>query len=242
MDGSTPVGAPNETPLLTEAEKREMGSLTSDLALQAIDAGDLEKAKSLIHRLVAESKGIHDAFLAWLTSMQGFIYREMGPDAFYRSQVDGYGQALASWPEPAAPETFRGQIEDFVLKLRSHAMPVTIEEDEEKVTMMMVGCGSGARLIQNGFYDKEKGGKGVTIEDAAPFTFGRKDFPIYCTHCAIGQMMALESGTDPKNLTTIIEPAAELSTGLCRFHLYKAPGRVPQAHLDTLRGKASGSP
>jgi hypothetical protein len=239
MDGATANGVPEQTPILTEAERRELGALTSDLALQAIDAGDLEKAKSLIHRLVAESKGIHDAFLSWLTSMQGFIYREMGPEAFYRSQVEGYGQALAAWPERPANETFREQIEDFVLKLRSHAMPVTIEEDEEKVTMMMVGCGSGARLIQNGFYDLEKGGKGVTVAEAGPITFGRQDFPIYCTHCAIGQMMALEAGADPETLMFTIEPAAELSTGLCKFNLYKGPGRVPQAHIDTLRGSAS---
>ena len=173
MDGASEMNPAGSEAYLTEAEKAEMGALTSDLALQAIDDGDSEKAKAMIHRLVAETRGIHDSYLLWITAMQGFIYREMGPEAFLRSQVDSFGQAVAPWVEGrGAAESFRDRLENYAFMLRTHAMPLKIEEDDEKVTLMMDGCGSGARLVQNGYYDAELGGKGVKVTDAAPFTFG----------------------------------------------------------------------
>ena len=42
-------------------------------------------------------------------------------------------------------------------------------------------CGSGQRLVRKGLY--ERNGYGRTRE-AHDWSYGRKDFPLYCTHCS----------------------------------------------------------
>ena len=42
-------------------------------------------------------------------------------------------------------------------------------------------CGSGQRLVRNGRYGED--GWGVT-DEAHDWSYGRKGFPLYCTHCA----------------------------------------------------------
>ncbi|MET0983771.1 MAG: hypothetical protein ABW034_00040 [Steroidobacteraceae bacterium] len=219
---------------LSEEEKAALGTLTSELAIRAIDEGEPDKAKELIRRLVEETKGIHDSYLIWVTAMQGFIYREMGAEAFYRSQVDAFGQAMAPWASRPAGTTIRERVAETAYMLRTHAMPLRIEEDEEKVSLMMDGCGSGARLVQSDYYDPSKGGKGTLVSEKSRMTFGRENFPIYCTHCAIGQTMAFDAGADPNNLLQAIEPAAEIGKGLCKFHVYKQAGKFPRALLASL--------
>ena len=57
-----------------------------------------------------------------------------------------------------------------------------IEEDEEKFTFRMNPCGSGQRLWRNGAY-RGPHAMGVT-EEAHDWSYGRKGFPLYCTHCS----------------------------------------------------------
>ena len=63
-----------------------------------------------------------------------------------------------------------------------HPGAFTITEDDEKVTFTMNPCGSGQRLVRKGLYEGPKG-YGRTRE-AHDWSYGRKDFPLYCTHCS----------------------------------------------------------
>lgn len=221
--------------LFTEQEFEEMGALTSDLVHAAIDSGDKEEAHRLLDRLVMESRGIHDSYLLWLTGMQSFIYREMGFEAFQRSQQETFAHTAKAFRNQALPAnaSFKERILNRAAMMRTHATPLAIEEDEEKVTFRMSeGCASGARLLQMGFYEEGQGGE--MIEEERPLTFHRKDFPVYCTHCALQQLPAVAEG---RPLTVATVPDPDLKGGLCRFHVYKECHSAPESHVATLRDR-----
>ena len=222
--------------LFTEAEYEEMGALTSDLIHEAIDAGDTARAHALVDRLVMESRGIHDSYLLWLTGMQSFIYREMGFEAFQRSQEETFAHTAMAFRDQALPAD--APLKDRVVlraaMMRTHATPLAIAEDEEKVTFQMKeGCASGARLIEMGFYEEGQGGE--LISEERPLTFHRKHFPTYCTHCALQQLGNVAQG---KPLTVATMPEDDLKAGLCTFHLYKDGYSAPESHVETLREKS----
>jgi len=225
--------------LFTEAELEEMGALTSDLVHEAIDSGDVAKAHELLDRLVMESRGIHDSYLLWLTGMQSFIYREMGFEAFQRSQEETFAHTAKAFEGQALPAdaSFRERVLGRAAMMRTHATPLAVEEDEEKVTFRMKdGCASGARLLNMGFYEDGEGGE--LISEERPLTFHRKDFPVYCTHCALQQLGNVAQG---KPLTVATIPQEDLKGGLCRFHLYKEGHSAPESHVATLRDRSGGT-
>src|SRR5436189_211443 len=55
-------------------------------------------------------------------------------------------------------------------------------EDDEKITFRMNPCGSGQRLWRMGRYEGENAH--AVMEGEHDWAYGRKGFPIYCTHCS----------------------------------------------------------
>ena len=51
---------------------------TRDLIDEAIDEGELEKAKRLNHRMYAEWLSMHDLYVNWVTSLLSYIYDHYG--------------------------------------------------------------------------------------------------------------------------------------------------------------------
>ena len=47
-------------------------------------------------------------------------------------------------------EDFRHRVQMFAMGLRGHLQPMKVEEDDEKVCITMVLCGSGERLFKGG--------------------------------------------------------------------------------------------
>lgn len=227
-----------QTETCTAEEYEEMGALTSDLIHAAIDSGDAEKAHALLDRLVEESRGIHDSYLLWLTGMQSFIYREMGFEAFQESQVETFAHTAKAFKNSALPAdaSFRDRVMARAAMMRTHATPLAIEEDAEKVTFQMnEGCASGARLLNMGFFEEGVGGE--MIKGPRPLTFNREELPAYCTHCALQQIPSVAAG---KPLTVTTVPDQDLKSGLCKFHLYKPGNHAPESHVATLREDNDG--
>lgn len=229
----------SHTQTFTETERAEMTAVTSERVHAAIDSGDIAKAHALLDRLVEETRGIHDAYLQWIAGMQSFIYREMGFDAFERSQVETFAYTARAWTKHALPPDapFKDRVLARAFALRSHATGLSFEEDDEKVTFTMKdGCASGKRLLDMGFYDEGQGGE--RIKEARPLTFNREDFPVHCTHCSLQQIANISAG---KPLTMATVPDQNLRTGLCRFHVYKPGHSAPESYVDTLRQKKAGA-
>ena len=135
--------------LFSEAEIREMEKRTVDRLIEAIDAGDPEKAKQIARRMYNEFLSMHDLYRNWTTAMLSEIGRRFGDEVLEQLMTVG---VKAWWlPNleklPDGPEALPQRVKMFVAGLRGHLQPLHIEEDEEKVVIQMRPCGSGGRLI-----------------------------------------------------------------------------------------------
>jgi hypothetical protein len=211
----------NSKKIFTDEELEEMGKRTLDLLLEAIDAGNKDKAKFLAQRMLAELKHLHDGYFTWVTGLQTYIYEHMGVDAVEEAERQAHTiESRVVWPAPEETD-FRGQVENLLSGLRGHFQPITVKEDDEKVTVTMEPCGSGERLIRKGGYEQ-----GLSkVKESHPITWGLKDFPLYCTHCPVMEILNIENTGDFGFCHFISDPIGKEH---CQFVYYKNPADIPE--------------
>lgn len=209
--------------IFTDKELEEMGTRTLDLVHQAIDAGDREKAKSLATRMYKEFNFLHDGYMFWVTGLLTYIYRNYGIDAVEKAEREAHTiEGKTVFKAPELPD-LRSKVEYMAGGLRGHLQPIKIEEDDEKISLTMQPCGSGERIIQKGGYKPEAGL--ATVKEPHNITWGMKDFPIYCVHCPVMEMLSIEGTGDFMHVHIVSEP---ISHGSCQFVFYKDPAKIPE--------------
>lgn len=219
------------TRVFTDEELKEMGTRTLDLLLETIDAGDREKAKELAKRMYGEFNHLHDGYMFWVTGLQTYIYNNYGIEAVEEAEREAHTIEAKVVFKPPEKTDFRSRVEHLAGGLRGHLQPITITEDDEKVSIMMRPCGSGERLIEKGGYKPETGL--ARVKEPHRITWGMKDFPIYCVHCPIMEMMDIENTGDFGMVHIVNEP---IDRDSCKFTFYKDPKDIPE-ELYTRIGK-----
>jgi hypothetical protein len=209
--------------IFTDKELKEMGTRTLDLILEAIDAGDKDKAKELCHRMYREVLFLHDAYLDWCTGLLSFIYRRDGSDVLEQAEREAHAIEVDAMVREFEKTDFRGKVEGLAQNLRGHLQPIKLEEDDEKVFLTMNPCGAGQRLLEKGAYDPPM--NLAIVEEPHAITWGMKHFPIYCVHSPILEMMAIEKVGHP---TAVVFPSERVATEPCRFCVYKDPRSIPE--------------
>src|SRR6185437_3337891 len=87
-------------------------------------------------------------------------------------------------------------------------------------------CGSGQRLVRNGAYEGLPDGGGT--REAHDWSFGRKGFPLYCTHCSfMNESMPIQWSGYPLYPS---EPPEDYSSDPCTWYWYKDPDDIPERH------------
>ncbi len=202
--------------IFSSEELATLGKLTLELVEDAVDAGETEKAKKLSRRMYKEFLSMHDLYRDWVTALLTFIGRRYGDSVL--SEALRYG--CQAWLEPLC-DKYEGQdtrrkAQMMIAGLRGHLQALTVQEDEEKVTVVMDTCGSGGRLVEEGAYGPPR--DFLKIQTPQPMTFGRSDFPVYCAHCHFQNCLPVE--LRGKSLF-VTEPSDEPGVEPCRIHLYK---------------------
>ena len=221
----------NDNRVFTDEELKEMGTRTLDLVQEAIENNDKEKAKELAARMYKEFNYLHDGYMFWVTGLLSYIYRKYGIDAVEEAEREAHTIEGKTAFKPSGKTDFRSRVEEMASGLRGHLQPIVIEEDDKKVTLTMKPCGSGERLIQKGGYDPEVGL--ARVKEPHLITWGMKDFPIYCVHCPVMEMLAIENTGDFGPVHYVFEP---MKLGYCHFTFYKDPADIPE-ELYTRIGK-----
>jgi hypothetical protein len=95
-------------------------------------------------------------------------------------------------------------------------------------------CGSGGRMFREEMTkDRFHYGTDLApiVRDPHPLTFGRTDFPMYCTHCASGNREQFTG----KPLIFVVDGHAQMRRGMpCRQYLWKK-GAAPAVDDRLLR-------
>jgi hypothetical protein len=225
--------------VLSDAEIAEMEKRTVDRLVEAIDAGDREKARQIARRMYNEFLSMHDLYRNWTTAMLSFIGRKFGDAVLEEAMTAG---VKAWWlPNleklPQGSEAFRQRVKMFVAGLRGHLQPLHIEEDDEKVVVQMRPCGSGGRLVLEGKYEGPEAF--LTLDKPQRLTYGRDSFPVYCAHEPPMELLDIEKHGAP---FVVVEPAAQLGKEHCSFVIYKDPRNVPAKYYERLGLKRPAAP
>ncbi len=208
--------------VFTQEELKEMEPRTLNRVLEAIDSGDKEKAKELSNRMYQEFLGMHDFYMRWVTAFMSEIQERYGVEAFEEIEKATLKPNCEKLVKMFSKMDIQEKVMTFVTILRGHLQPVTVEEDDEKICLTMKPCGSGQRMLEEGVYQPPLNYS--VIHEPGNITWGKPDFPIYCTHEPILEMLAIEAGL-PFMVTF---PAEKVATEPCRFCFYKDPAAIPE--------------
>lgn len=209
--------------VFTPQELEEMGELTLDLLNKAIEGNDTERAKKLAKKMYREFSTTHDILVDWIASFMDYTYKKYGEDGFYealKNSVEGMsGQKI----DYKAIE-FKHRVMGIATVLKGHLQPMEVEEDDEKVCITMKPCGSGQRLVERGGYGSRYNFSMLTKPH--DMTWNMADFPIYCTHCPMLEIVPMEQLGYPPY--AIFPPDKVAGDGQCKLCVYKDIDDTPE--------------
>jgi len=170
-----------------------------DKALEAIDAGQKEEAKTYVRQLWEEGRPLHDLMCDSGALNLNFIAEKLGEEAI--EEATRYmGEIL--W-KPVAMSMQHGGLDTlvsmFAAMLRAHGVDFYVEEDDEKFSFVVRYCTSGGRMMKEGKVDtsdRHPLNFGAT-KKAYPWSFNQAGIPYYCCHCCVCmEMQSREWGLD----------------------------------------------
>jgi hypothetical protein len=209
--------------VFTDQELKEMGALTLDLLTEAIEAGDKDRAKQLAKRMYQETLKMHDMYVDWAAGLMDWIYKNYGDDSLQQAMRKMLGDFMGKMPDMRKVD-FRLRVQGTASSLRGHQQPLKLVEDDEKVCITMQPCGSGEKLFQKGRFGPPFNHS--LIQKPQAITAGKTDFPVYCTHDPIIEMMAIEQLGYPVTVCSFPEKVAR--EGSCGFCIYKDFNDIPE--------------
>ncbi len=228
--------------LIREDDGADLGLPTQEMIVKAIDEGRYDEAKALARYMVPEGKSLHDLFCDWIWDMLTKTAEKDGEEAAYQL-------CRATQKTWMMRRTWKGllkmSVEDRVRinaeVMRSHRCgpkqdgEIEIIEEQDRISIKMDPCGSGGRMRRG---DPVAGTPsrlgppynfGVT-KQAHPWSWGRKNVPFYCIHCAINEILPIEWGGYPLWVTGYSDDASKP----CYWHFYKKPDLIPDEYFNRL--------
>lgn len=225
---------PNSEKLFTNEELAEFSKGHIQLALEALEEGDIEKAKYWCKRNEDTKDWIHDHYVYWVTSLLSHIQRKYGEDDAIDALSKTYFLPMVELEKKRkelGPKVWMEMWVDGILRHHGMIPGLKVEEDAEKFIVTFGRCGSGGFLIDQGMY-----GDGpfsfTRLKKARPETWGQENVPVYCAHCTQVEIWSALLGD---NAPTIVVADRKINPGEpCITHFYKDPKFVPDEYLERI--------
>ena len=215
----------------TDEELAVMAKRTIDKAFDAIDAGDAAEAREQVQLMYDQFVHLHDGYMVWIAGLLTWIYERHGADGVGDAEREAHAKEAKLVFLPPERTDFRFMVEKMAAELQGHVhQRMSLEEDDEKVVLTNTPCGSGGRLIQMGGYSEEVGlGR---IPEPSDLTFNTPDYPLYCVHCPLFNMNAIDETGD---FLFINNPPGDGTS--CQFIFYKDKRDIPEEYYTRLGRK-----
>lgn len=152
-----------------------------DLSLEAFDAGKKDEAKTHIMQMAKDFRLAHDGMASSIAHFLSYIAKKLGEEAVeevLREDANDYWKnvfmGLKDNPK---------KLHDFMVQAwRGHNSVFSIEEDDEKYTLVIHFCGSGGMLRKTKKVTPPLYG---TTKKPHSWSFNRTGIPYYCGHCGL---------------------------------------------------------
>jgi hypothetical protein len=219
----------------SDDELSELARPTMDRAIEAIERGDLERARALCEEMKHEWRLLHDIMVEGVAGLITFVQERLGDDGVAEAWRSGLERSWRPHVEAIAEQDRKWMVRALAANWRAHSCSGTgpvpgafsISEDDEKFTFAMNPCGSGQRLWRMGRYSGP-GAYGVT-DDEHPWSYGRAGFPLYCTHCSfMNELLPARWIGYPVYPS---DPPEDFDRDPCVWYWYKDPADIPTRHL-----------
>ena len=231
--------------LLRTDDAETLGKPSHLLAIDAIDAGRLDEAKDLTRTAHDEFKSLHDLYCDWMWDMLTKISERFGEAEVYsmlRATQEKW-MLRRTW-KAFTKMSVKTQVDLTAEVMRAHRSgakqdgELTITEDDEKFAIIMDPCGSGGRMRRGDPLDGTPSRLGAPYDfavtkEAHPWSWNKKNVPLYCTHCAVNEILPIEWGGYPLWVTDYNEDAHKP----CRWLFYKKPELVPEEYWTRVGAK-----
>jgi hypothetical protein len=213
----------------TDEQLAEMSKRTIEKVIDAINEGDKERAKELAKLMYDQFAFVHDGYMSWVTGLLTYIYEHHGIKEVEAAERAAHAKEGKLVFKPPKQTDFKFMVEKLAAELQAHVHQVmTLEEDDEKVVLTNTPCGSGGRLIQMGAYESEIGM--AHVKEPRDITFNTGDYPIYCTHCALFNMNAVDDLGD----FIFLNNPPQKDGSYCQFIFYKDKSKIPDEYYTRL--------
>jgi len=227
----------------SEAELAAMSRPTMERAVEAIDRGELERARQLCEEMKVESQFMHDMLVDGVAGLISYVQDKLGDEGVEEAWEYSLERGWKPTVEAIDRSDRRFIAQALAATWRAHSTSgvgpqpgaFEITEDEEKLTFTMNPCGSGQRLVRLGRYGE--GGDGTTAE-AHSWSYGREGFPLYCTHCAfMNEALPIRWIGYPVYPS---DPPQDFHADPCTWYWYKDPADIPERHYARHGERAQG--
>lgn len=166
-------------------ERTDLNKKVADLAIESLKAGNKEDTEKYVCQLEQEGYAIKDLLVDMINGLLTYIGKEHGDDKV----TDAWTYASEQFWKPVV-ENFKtmehGQvIEIFASLHRGLGSEFRVEQDDEKSTLYVTGCGSGAKLMKEGKYentDRNPINGGICASEYSCKFCNKDVLPYYCVH------------------------------------------------------------
>jgi hypothetical protein len=231
----------------SEQELQDMTRPTMDRAIEALDHGDLQRARELCEEMKHEWRYLHDMMVEGVAGLISFVQDRLGDGGVADAWTYAQNRGWKSDVQKIAAADRKQIVHALAATWRAHSCSgtgahpgaFTITEDDQKFTFEMNPCGSGQRLVRRGRYEGPDA-FGVT-HAAHDWSYGRKGFPLYCTHCSfMNEQLPIRWIGYPIYPS---DPPDDYGRDPCTWYWYKDPADIPERHwrrygLSRARGAA----
>ncbi len=222
----------NNITTFTPEEIRELEMSPSEAAREKIAATGSEEALAAFDQYVGLFKGVHDGYLLQANTAESALYKEVGADKYLEYMYGYFRNAAVPMMEGFWDKPFK---ERAIIAINAPRMfhdcrMKILGEDDKKLWFVMEPCGAGQKLWEMGVCQKGCG----LCDEPHPITAGGENFPVYCTHAPIAELVCSDLNTCYMYQHDYPEQVGPCS---CVFNVYKNKEDIPQSYFDRIGRK-----
>lgn len=211
-----------------------------DEVLEKIENDDMPAVEAWAKREYFKFNHSHDLRIEWETRLKTVIYNELGEEKLWEAMrlvVEDY--YIPSMKDMVNHNwDFRYRVTSRLAGLQTHGQYCSAVEDDIKCRIYMTPCGSGTLLLEKGVYEMPHN---FAKCKACAHTFCLDDFPAYCTHSPLQEMISIERFGFPNAVNTpydlVDDPDYVFAKECCHFDVFKDPKDIPDRVYEMLGKK-----